>query len=475
MTKQVPLCVDPEGTLFRTNILLESLLLFLTRRPFSFWLIGIWLLRGKAVLGRELMARELPDFVALPVNPDFLAFLKRQRDDGRDLVLVTSRDRQTAAAMAKPFDLFESLVSGRKAADGTGTGLAALLQERFGAQPYDYADSGKGDPAVRLAARKLILVTAPDGAVQDAQTVPGLEKMAGEPLPHWRDWARALRLYQWPKNLLLLAPLMFAHAWNDTTKLAALALALAGFCLCASSVYILNDLLDLAADRHHPTKRHRPFAAGKIPLGFGILAAPLLLIASFLVVAGLPVAFWLSFALYYVLTLGYSLRLKQIAILDVLLLAGLYTLRVIAGGLAVQIHVTDWLLAFSLFLFLSLAFVKRFTELQSARDANQSQAAGRGYLTSDIHLVSSMGVSCGYLSVLVLAFYINNPAVARLYQRPDALWLACPVLLYWISRIWLLAHRQRLHEDPVVFTLKDWQSWLVGLIFLLIAAAAAPV
>jgi 4-hydroxybenzoate polyprenyltransferase len=175
-----------------------------------------------------------------------------------------------------------------------------------------------------------------------------------------------------------------------------------------------------------------------------------------------------------VLTLGYSLRLKQIAILDVLLLAGLYTLRVIAGGLAVQIHVTDWLLAFSLFLFLSLAFVKRFTELQSARDANQSQAAGRGYLTSDIHLVSSMGVSCGYLSVLVLAFYINNPAVARLYQRPDALWLACPVLLYWISRIWLLAHRQRLHEDPVVFTLKDWQSWLVGLIFLLIAAAASP-
>jgi 4-hydroxybenzoate polyprenyltransferase len=454
---------------------LESLLLFLTRRPFSFWWIGIWLLRGKAVLGRELMARELPDFAALPVNPDFLAFLKRQRDEGRILVLATPYDMRTAAAMAEPFDLFASLVTGGPVADGAYAGISGLLQERFGAQQYDYAEGGKGDTAARLAARKVILVTASGGIGPDAQAVPGRESISSEPRPHWRDWATALRLYQWPKNLLLLAPLMFAHAWNDTTKMAALALALAGFCLCASSVYILNDLLDLAADRHHPAKRHRPFAAGKIPLGFGLLAAPLLLIASCLVVARLPVAFWLSFALYYGLTLGYSLRLKQIAILDVLLLAGLYSLRVIAGGLAVQIHVTDWLLAFSLFLFLSLAFVKRFTELQGARDANQNQAVGRGYLTSDIHLVSSMGVSCGYLSVLVLAFYINNPAVARLYQRPDALWLACPVLLYWISRIWLLAHRQRLHEDPVVFTLKDWQSWLVGLIFLLIAAAAAPV
>jgi len=470
MTKQVPLCVNPEGTLFRTNILLESLLLFLTRRPFSSCLIAIWLLRGKAVLGRELLAREMPDFAALPVNLGFLAFLKQQRDDGRTLVLVTPYDMKTAAAMAEPFDLFDSLVIGGTAADGARVELSALLQERFGAQQYDYADSGKGD----IAARKVILVTASGGIVQDAQTVPGMEKMSGEPLPPWRDWAMALRLYQWPKNLLLLAPLIFAHAWNATTKLVPLALAMAGFCLCASSVYILNDLLDLDADRHHPNKRNRPFAAGKIPLGFGILAAPLLLIASFLVVARLPVAFLLTFALYYLLTLGYSLRLKQIAILDVLLLAGLYSLRVVAGGFAVQVPVTDWLKAFSLFLFLSLAFVKRFTELQAARDANQSQAAGRGYLTSDIHLVSSMGISCGYLSVLVLAFYINHPDVASLYHRPVALWLACPVLLYWISRIWLLAHRRLLHEDPVVFTLKDGQSWLVAFIFLLIAAAASP-
>jgi 4-hydroxybenzoate polyprenyltransferase len=236
----------------------------------------------------------------------------------------------------------------------------------------------------------------------------------------------------------------------------------------------LNDLLDLESDRHHPRKRSRPFAAGKIPLGFGFIGAPLLLLAGFLIASALPVSFLLSFVIYYLLTLAYSLGLKQIAILDALILAGLYSLRVIAGGFAAQVPVTDWLLAFSMFFFLSLAFVKRFTELQMTRQANEEVVKGRGYFASDVELVSSMGVGCGYLSVLVLAFYINNPAVAHLYRRPAALWLACPVLLYWISRIWLLAHRKRMPDDPIVFTLTDRQSWLIGLIFLLIAVAASP-
>lgn len=474
MIERVPLCINPEGTLFRTNLLLESGLQFLAQEPLSIFRLLLWTLRGRPVLEKKLAAQGVPDFASLPVNRDFLSLLKQEHDQGRKLVLVTAAGTKTAQAMAEPFGLFDGVIGGGEIGNHGQTNLAALLQEHFGAKGFDYAGSGRGDLEVRNAARKVILVAASNNLIEPAGTSGAGERILKAPRPHWGDWIRALRVYQWPKNLLLLAPLMFAHAWSDVGKIGHVGLALAAYCLGASSVYILNDLLDLQSDRNHAQKRNRPFAAGKIPLGFGLIGAPLLLVAGFAIAAILPFSFFLSFTFYYLLTLFYSLGLKQIAILDALILAGLYSLRVIAGGFAAQVPVTDWLLAFSMFLFLSLAFVKRYTELHLAGDGNEDVIKGRGYSTRDVELVSSMGVGCGYLSVLVLAFYINNPAVARLYNRPAALWLACPVLLYWISRIWLLAHRKQMLHDPVVFTLTDRQSWLIGLIFLLIAAAALP-
>ena len=474
MSEQIPLCVNPDGTVFRTNLMLESGLQLFTQKPLAVARMLLWMLLGKSAPGQELAAQRALSFASLPVNRDFLSFLKLEHDHGRKLILVTGADMKTAQAMAEPFGLFDSVIGSPERGGRAQTNLAALLQERFGARKYDYAGSGQGDLAARNAARKVILVAASNNVAQSAQTGDAVERTFPALRPQWTDWIRALRVHQWPKNLLLLAPLVFAHDWRDTSRMLHLLLALVAFCLCASSVYILNDLLDLEADRHHPQKRGRPFAAGKIPLGWGCLGAPLLLLAGFLMAATLPVSFLLSFAVYYLLTLAYSLGLKQVAILDALILAGLYSLRVIAGGFAAHVPVTDWLLAFSMFLFLSLAFVKRFTELQMTRHANEETVKGRGYLASDAELCSSMGVGCGYLSVLVLAFYINNPAVAQLYHRPAALWLACPVLLYWISRIWLLAHRKQMHNDPIVFTLTDRPSWLIGLIFLLIAAAASP-
>jgi 4-hydroxybenzoate polyprenyltransferase len=472
MKEQIPLCINPEGTVFITNVFLECSLQSLTQKPLSLQRLLTRPMHGKTAPGQEPAAQRVPGFASLPVNHDFLSFLKQEHDHGRKLVLVTAAGMETAQAMAKPFGLFDGVIAGN--GGRTKANVAALLQERFGAKEYDYACSGGSDLEARKAARKVILVTGANNFVPGAQTGDGVERIFQAPVTHWGDWIRALRVHQWAKNLLLLAPLVFAHDWSDTAKMFHLLLALAAFCLCASSVYILNDLLDLESDRHHPRKRNRPFAAGKIPLEFGFIGAPLLLLASFLMALALPVSFLLSFVLYYLLTLSYSLGLKQVAILDVLILAGLYSLRVIAGGLAAQVPVTDWLLAFSMFLFMSLAFVKRFTELQMTRHANEAAVKGRGYFANDVELISSMGVACGYLSVLVLAFYINNTAVAQLYRRPAALWLACPVLLYWISRIWLLAHRKQMHDDPIVFTLTDRQSWLIGLIFLLIAAAASP-
>jgi 4-hydroxybenzoate polyprenyltransferase len=475
MTVQIPLCVNPDRTLFRTDILLETTLLFLKQRPLSAGWIPLWLLGGKCALERELAARVALDFNSLPTNHELLSFLKQERAGGRKLVLVTDACQKTAAAMAAT-GLFDSVISGDEPLKtDRKKNMAARLENRFGAKQYDYAGSGRGGREALNAARRTIIITASNRCVQAAKARAGVEKVILQPGPRFGDWARALRLYQWPKNLLLFTSLAGAHVWSDTARVLHLLAALAAFCLCSSSVYVLNDLLDLEADRRHPQKRRRPFAAGAIPLGLGLLAAPLLLLGSFMIAAHLPRSFLGAFTLYYALTLAYSLRLKQIAILDVLILAGLYSLRVIAGGFAAQIPVTDWLLAFSSFLFLSLAFVKRFTELQMAKqDERGAGVSGRGYLTSDAELISSMGVGCGFLSVLVLAFYINNPAVAQLYHRPAALWLACPVLLYWVSRIWLLAHRKLLHDDPIVFTLSDRQSWFVGLLFLLVAAAAAP-
>jgi 4-hydroxybenzoate polyprenyltransferase len=238
-------------------------------------------------------------------------------------------------------------------------------------------------------------------------------------------------------------------------------LAFLSFCLCASGVYLLNDLLDLDADRRHPRKRLRPFASGALPLAAGLIAAPLLGLAAFALALAISKLFALALAGYYVLTLAYSFALKRIAMLDTVVLAALYTIRIIAGTFALRIDVSFWLLAFSMFLFLSLAMIKRYTELRTLLRSGDSRSAGRGYSVDDLPLVQSLGGASGYLAVLVLALYINSTASIALYRHPTVLWLLCPLLLYWISRAWLIAHRGDMHDDPVVFAVSDQTSRLL--------------
>jgi 4-hydroxybenzoate polyprenyltransferase len=244
--------------------------------------------------------------------------------------------------------------------------------------------------------------------------------------------------------------------------LAAAILAMLAFCLCASSVYVLNDLLDLQADRLHPRKSKRPFAAGELSIVSGLLLSAVLLAATVVVALFLPAKFCLVLAAYYIVTSAYSLFLKRFLLVDALALAGLYTLRIIAGAAAVVVELSFWLLLFSIFLFLSLAFVKRFAELEALRRQQRLRAAGRGYLVEDLPVLQSLGIASGYLSVLVLALYINSPAIEALYHRPKAVWMLCVLLLYWISRVWMTAQRGNMHDDPVVFALKDRQSLAIG-------------
>ncbi|MDN5925421.1 MAG: UbiA family prenyltransferase, partial [Xanthomonadales bacterium] len=283
-----------------------------------------------------------------------------------------------------------------------------------------------------------------------------------EPASAWRAAIKALRPHQWLKNVLLFVPVLAAHRFFDAAALSAVALAFVSFSLCASGVYLLNDLLDLAADRAHPRKRTRPFAAGRLPLHIGLLGAPLLTLAAYAIaVCLLPVAFVVWLTVYLLVTLAYSMALKRVAMLDVLVLAGLYTLRVIAGGAASAVPLSFWLLAFAMFVFLSLAMLKRYAELHDLRASGGSLVNGRGYDVEDLPLVQSLGAASGYVSVLVLALYIQSSASAALYSRPMLLWLLCPLLLYWISRAWMLAHRGRMHDDPLAFAATDRASWAV--------------
>jgi 4-hydroxybenzoate polyprenyltransferase len=284
-----------------------------------------------------------------------------------------------------------------------------------------------------------------------------------------RALVRVLRPHQWVKNLLVFVPVVLDHKLFHAPTMAKAGIAFAAFCCAASSAYILNDVFDLEADRRHPTKRYRPFASGALQPVVGLALVPALLaIAVAISWPSLPRTFVVLLALYVVLTSAYSLYLKRIAVVDVLLLAGLYTLRVLAGIAAAEVRFSTWLLAFAMFLFLSLAFLKRYTEVSAMDGAATEQVRGRGYLRGDREWLGTMGGASGYLSVLVLALYINSEQVVVLYRRPLALWLVCPLLLFWTSRMWLLAHRGKIHDDPIVATVRDPASYLIGLLVALV-------
>lgn len=471
----MPLCVDLDGTLILTDTLAESLLLAVTDERRLLLKIPLWLMRGRAHLKSELSALVTPDVSALPLNPQVVAYLREQHAAGRKLILVTGADRHLARKMANHLAIFDDVLASDGTTNLTGRHKAGELVRRFGKGGFDYAGNERRDLAVWAVARRAIVVSDSPVLAEKAAAVCEVEKAIAVPRPSPRDWLKALRVHQWTKNLLLFIPLLGAHAWANPIKLQAVIVGFVVFCLGASSVYILNDLLDLEADRHHASKHRRPFASGRISLATGMVATAALFVAAVvLAVATMTWSFCGVFAGYYLVTFLYSQRLKRVVLVDVFILASLYCVRIFAGGEAAQVPVSRWLLGFSMFLFLSLALAKRYTELRGLLHNNVVKAKGRGYHTEDLELVGGMGIASGYVAALVLALYVDNPMVSTLYRHPGALWAACIVLLYWISRVWLLAHRGALHDDPVVFAIKDPQSWLAALILVLVALAALP-
>lgn len=472
---QAPLVIDLDGTLIHSDLLLESGLSFVKRQPLRLLAPLRWLANGKANLKSRLAEHAPLDVSVLPYNDAVLNLIRSEKERGRRIVLATASHRSYAEKVATHLGLFDQVLASDERINLSAQRKRDALVAEFGERGFDYAGNSSDDLPVWQAARRAYVVNSNGKISRRAHKLGNVEQEIRQEVRTARVWLKALRIHQWAKNALVFVPLLASHRLLEVPLLLNGLLAFLFFGLCASSVYVLNDLLDLEDDRHHASKCRRPFASGALSIKSGLLVFPVLLAAGFSgALLFLPWKFSLALATYYLLTVAYSFWLKRLMTVDVIVLAMLYTSRIVAGTFAFGVKLTFWMLAFSMFIFLSLALVKRYAELRDARSKGKPQKArGRGYHTDDLEMISSLGAASGYLSVMVLALYIQDPSTAAMYHYPQVIWLACPLLLFWVTRAWMLTHRGQMHDDPVVFAIKDRTSLLVGACFALIFWVAA--
>jgi len=474
----VALCVDLDGTLVKSDTLLDTVLVVARQRPMELVHIPGWIAQGRAAFKRHLTALVKLDVEYLPYNRPLLEYLRQEYGEGREIYLATAADRELAERIAAYLGIFAGVLASDGATNLAGGNKLAAFRAKFG-ENFCYIGNARPDVEL-LAACVSPMVANPDRALLAGMKRTGTVAVArfedrGAVL---RSWLKAIRLHQWAKNMLIFVPLLLAHQWHLRTFGGAIT-GFFSFGMCASATYILNDLLDLEADRRHPRKRRRPFAAGDLSAIAGVMVMGLLMLSALALALALPHVFnalpgtavlaspysflgWL--ALYTTVTLSYSLYLKRKLLLDVFVLSGLYTVRIMAGSAATGIPMSPWLAGFGVFFFLSLAFVKRFSELEGLRERGASVSNGRGYFVSDLEQLRALGTGAMYAAVVVLSIYINNPETNFLYAHPVRLWVVVPVLLLWLSQVWMLASRGEMHDDPVVFAITDKRSLLLGML-----------
>jgi 4-hydroxybenzoate polyprenyltransferase len=401
-------------------------------------------------------------------------FLRGQKEAGRKIILVTAADEKTARAVASHVGFFDDVLASDGERNLKGEEKAKELTRRFGRGGFDYAGDSRADLAVWREANGIILVNASPAVARQARALGNVTAEFGRSRPVLREVVRAMRPHQWVKNLLVFVPLLASRSFTDMPGLIGALLMFAAFCATASGIYLINDLSDLDADRRHPRKRNRPFASGALSLPIGVFLALFLLLIGYVLAESAGAVIQLGW--YAAISLAYSLALKRYPLVDVFVLAALYTIRIVAGGVASGHLTTLWLLAFSGFTFLSLAFVKRAAEIISLskdpRGSNQS-IAGRGYYSGDYQTLQMFGVASAFASSVVLALFVSSTASFEQYSSPEMLWGVVPLVLFWQLRLWLSTQRGHMHDDPIVYASKDWVSWLVGASVGLIALMAS--
>lgn len=466
-TASLPLAVDLDGTLVCGDTLWEACVKLVVHKPWYALLLPFWLFRGKAGFKQTLARHVRLNPAGLAYHSGVLEYLQQQKQQGRHLWLVTAANRDIADAVATHCNgLFDGVMASDPEHNLSGNNKAEALVRQFGDKGFAYAANAHVDLKVWAHAGAAVTVNVDDDLRDNVTRLIPLERDIPtlDSRSLFSRILRAIRVHQWAKNSLVFVPLILSHTLGQPDKLITVILAYIAFCCAASAIYIINDFVDLEADRQHHQKRHRPFAAGSLHLYWGVILAPLFLLLAFSIALSLNGLFALTLLGYIVLTLTYSFLLKQFALLDVLALTTLYTLRIVAGAVAANLVLSYWLLAFSIFIFFSLALSKRYSELHNLKQLDSDRKKARGYHVEDLPIIILFGISSGYLSVLVTVLYINNLQADKLYHHPVWLWPISLAVLYWISRIWLLAHRGELHEDPVLFAIHDRASYVLVLL-----------
>jgi 4-hydroxybenzoate polyprenyltransferase len=467
---QCVLCVDLDGALVKSDTLFDGICQFARRRPIELWRLPLWLVAGRARLKAEIALRAPLDVAHLPYNTALLRFLRAEKHSGCSIYLTTGAHYSLAEQVAAHLGIFDGVLASDDVTNLTRGKKLARIESRFGS--FDYVGNSTADLPLLARARHAMVANPTRGLLAGLRMrgIPVARTFLDQPsLP--RTVLKAIRFHQWAKNILLLAPLLFSHNLRPRPA-AAVFFAFFCFSFMASANYLVNDLLDIEDDRRHPAKRFRPFASGDLPVSTGILLALVLACASLALLPLLARAFALWLGVYILVTSLYSFYLKRIAVIDVLVLSGLYTLRLLAGGAATGTPISTWLAGFSSFLFLSLAMVKRFSELENLRERGGTVTHGRGYRVADLEQIRAFGTASAYAAVLVFSLYITRPDVDALYKHPDRLWLIVPLMVYWVTRVWLLASRGELDDDPVIFALRDPISLAVGLCVIAVAILA---
>ena len=457
-----PLCIDLDGTLLRTDTLWEMAIVLLKEQPWKALRLPIWLLQGRARLKERLAATVRLDFASLPYTTELLTYLRQAHASGRELVLVSACDRAVGDQIAEHLGLFSEVITSDGRTNLKGEAKVQLLNGRFGSRGFDYVGNESADFPVWEAARERLVANAPPRIIRRlSRESKAVREFSPQP-SRFPALVRALRCHQWSKNLLVFLPVMAAHAYFNLQAVMGALLMFVAWCFVASGMYITNDLFDLEADRRHPTKRLRPFASGDLPLSLGAWLAPALLLAGVAIAASVSRGSAATVVFYAAMVCAYSYFLKKHSLVDVFALAFMFTIRVVGGGVASGYFVSIWLLAFTSFLFLGLAFLKRCSELVRIQALGRKHMGSRGYGVIDLTVLEMFGIASAFIAIMVLGLYLNSTVAETHYRWPGVLWAEGPILLLWQCRLWLATARGEMHDDPIVYSVRDWVSWFLG-------------
>ncbi|MDO9161267.1 MAG: UbiA family prenyltransferase [Methylococcaceae bacterium] len=470
-TSIVPLVVDLDGTLTPTDTLVESIIQLGKQHPVDLLKLPFWLLKGRAEFKANIANRLTLKASNLPYRVELIDYLRHEKQNGRPLILATAANSSIADAVAAHLDLFDTVLASSENLNLKGSAKLAAIQETVGTD-FVYAGDSKADLPIWQAAQAAILVNTSRNVGDTVRKNTPIELEIPAVKIDIKLWLRAMRVHQWFKNLLLFVPLLTAFSFQDVDKLLAISLAFFAFSFTASATYMGNDLWDLDSDRTHPRKKHRPFASAQIPILKGITVAAILLTLGLALAIKVSLNFFWMLLLYLVITTTYTWIFKTYVLIDVIVLSLLYTLRIIAGSVAMNIPASSWLLAFSVFIFFSLALVKRCAELLTLQQSGRETTNGRDYRTTDLAVLWPLGIGAALSAVVVFGLFISAPETQVRYASPQGLWLVAIGLIYWLARLWIKTARGEMHDDPLVFAIRDFGSRLTIMAMIAITLAA---